>query len=68
MLSHMYKGVIALKKHRKIKQFTILIYIQFIYIFKMEELPPKGNIEAASNIKSSGSNLDCKDTTQVLEI
>ena len=57
----------------KLKQFTILIYeythhlnICFIYIFKMEELPPDGNNEATSNIESSGTDMDCKDTTQVL--
>jgi len=33
-------------------------------IFKMEEPTPDGNFEAASNIMSSGSNMDCKNTTQ----
>ena len=32
----------------------------------MEEPTPDGNIEAASNIVSSGTDMDCKNTTQVL--
>ena len=29
-----------------------------------EDLPPDGNIEVVSNIKSSGSNMDCENTNQ----
>ena len=40
-------------------------HIKLLCIFRMEESAPDGNIEVATNIESSGSNVTCKDASQV---
>ena len=39
-------------------------HIKLLCIFRMEESAPDGNI-AADNMESSGSNVTCKDASQV---